>query len=245
MKASLRLAIAAIGLVIFNVSSVVVQAQFSYIVTNGTVTITGYTGPGGAVTIPITINGLPVAGIGASAFDSCFSLTSVMIPDSVTSIESGAFSLCPNLSAITVDPLHASYSSMDGILFNKSQSSLIQDPEGKGGSYTIPSSVTCIGDRAFAICVYLTSVVIPNSVTNIGAYAFAFCSRLPSIGIPGSITSIGDYAFYECSGLVSVTIPGSVVSIGADAFANCTNLTSTTVDAGDHGYGRAAGDGCS
>ena len=68
MKTTLRLAIAIFGLVIFNVSTVVVEAQFNYTTTNGTITITGYTGSGGAVTIPDTINGLPVTSIGDWAF---------------------------------------------------------------------------------------------------------------------------------------------------------------------------------
>ena len=76
-----------------------VQAQFNYTTNNGTITITGYTGPGGAVAIPDTINGLPVTRIGDSAFDGETSLTSVTIPNSVTSIGEEAFSCCTSLSA--------------------------------------------------------------------------------------------------------------------------------------------------
>jgi hypothetical protein len=96
------------------------------------------------VTIPRTINGLPVTSIGGNAFSSCTSLTSVTIPNSVTSIGSGAFSGCTSLSAITVEALNSFYSSVDGVLFNKSQTTLIQYPGGKAGSYTIPNSVTSI-----------------------------------------------------------------------------------------------------
>lgn len=83
---------------------VAVQAQFSYEIIDGTIAISGYTGPGGNVTIPSTcwINGLPVTIIGTSAFDSCQSLTSVTIPSSITNIWNSAFSDCFNLTNVTI-----------------------------------------------------------------------------------------------------------------------------------------------
>ena len=78
----------------------VVQAQFNYTTNNGTITITGYTGPGGAVDIPSTINGLPVNVIGDGAFQYNTSLTSVTIPNSVTSIWNFAFFSCTNLTGV-------------------------------------------------------------------------------------------------------------------------------------------------
>ena len=116
-----------------------------------------------SVTIPNS-----VTSIGDCAFSGCTSLTSVTIPNSVTSIGDWAFSGCTSLTAITVDALNSVYSSVDGVLFNKSQTTLIQYPGGKAGSYTIPNSVTSIGDGAFSGCTSLTSVTIPNSVTSIG-----------------------------------------------------------------------------
>ena len=89
----------------------VVQAQFNYTTNNGAITITGYTGPGGDVTIPDTINGLPVTSIGDGAFSSCTRLTSVTIPNSVTSIGSYAFVGCTSLAAITVETNNPAYSS--------------------------------------------------------------------------------------------------------------------------------------
>src|SRR5258708_23541 len=78
----------------------VVQAQFNYTTNNGAITITGFTGPGGDVTIPDTINGLPVTSIGGSAFDHCTSLTTVTIPNSVTSILDYAFYSCASLTRV-------------------------------------------------------------------------------------------------------------------------------------------------
>ena len=196
-----------------------------------TITITGYIGSGGAVAIPSTLEGKTVTSIESYAFNYCTSLTSVTIPNSVTNIGVRAFDSCTSLTAITVDALNSFYSSVDGVLFNKSQTTLIQCPGGKAGSYTIPNSVTSIGDYAFSCCTSLTSVTIPDSVTSIGDGAFDSCTSLTSVTIPNSVTSIGDGAFAYCTSLTSVTIPNSVTSIGGGAFACCTSLTAITVDA--------------
>ena len=301
---------------------------FGYTITNGTVTITGYTGPGGDVVIPGTINGLPVTGIGDGAFQDkagltrvtipnsvtgigsyafahstsltgveignniasigvgaffhCYSLTGMMIPASVTSIGLLAFELCTSLDFITVDALNSFYcsvdgvlydknqttlvqyppgkagvfpfpasvtsiehralcycthltaitvgtsnpvySGMDGVLFNKSQTTLVQCPAGRTGGYTIPSSVTVIGEWAFYGCNSLTGVSIPSSVTNLMNGALASCFNLTSVTIPSSVVSIGDWAFESGRSLTDVTIPASVTSIGSRLFESCTNL---------------------
>ena len=171
-----------------------------------------------------------VTSIGRYAFFSCTSLTSVIIPDSVTSIGNYAFRNCTSLTDITVDADNTTYCSEDGVLFNKSKTELIQYPVGNARtSYTIPDSVTSIGDWAFRECTSLTSVTIPDSVTSIGNYAFYNCTSLTSVTIPDSVTSIGDSAFRYCTSLTSVTIPGSVTSIGEYAFYNCDALTSVTI----------------
>src|ERR1035437_8803621 len=152
-----------------------------------------------------------------------------MIPNSVTTIGYSAFSGCTSLSAITVDALNSIYSSVDGVLFNQSQTTLILCPQGKAGSYTMPNSVTTIGSSAFSSCTSLTNVTIGNSVTSIGSGAFYGCSSLTSITIPNSVTSIGSSAFSSCTGLASVTIGNSVTSVGDYAFSGCRNLTSVTI----------------
>jgi hypothetical protein len=203
--------------------------DFTYTATATDVTISGYTGTGGAVTIPSAIVGLPVTSIGSQAFQLKTSLTSVTIPNSVTSIGDFAFYNCTSLTSLTVDAANPNYSSMAGVLFNKNQTSLIQYPQGKTGSYTIPNSVTIIGSRAFRVCTGLTSLTIPNSVTNIGSNAFDGCTGLNSVTIPNSVTSIADSAFYGCTGLNSVTIGSGVTSIGSGVFQSCTRLTSVTI----------------
>ncbi len=170
-----------------------------------------------------------VTSIGWYAFYECTGLTSVTIPNSVTSIGVYAFVSCSGLTSFSVAGDNSNYSSKEGVLFNKQQTTLIQYPARKQGEYVIPNSVTSIVDYAFASCSGLTSLTIPNSITSIVDYAFAGCSSLTSITIPNSVTSIGMEAFSGCSSLTSVTIPNSVTSIGTAAFYGCSGLTSVTI----------------
>ena len=167
-----------------------------------------------------------VISIGSYAFFSCSNLSSVSIPGSVTSIGTGPFGSCTSLDRIFVDPTNSSYcSDGDGVLFNKSKTHLIQYLAGNTRtSYSIPNSVTSIGEYAFYDCRSLSSVSIPSSVTSIGEYAFKDCSSLSSVSIPSSVTSIGSGVFSRCSNLSGVSIPGSVTSIGNSAFSYCSSL---------------------
>jgi uncharacterized repeat protein (TIGR03803 family) len=194
------------------------SAPYDYcIIASNTITITGYSGSGGAVAIPSVINNLPVTGIGGNAFKGFSSLTNVTIPNTVTIIGDGVFDGCTHLTAITVDPSNPAYTSIAGVLFNKSQTALIQCPGAEAGSYTIPNSVTRIEADAFYGCA-LTSVTIPNSVTSIGELAFWACSSLTNAMVGTNVTSIGSEAFSFC-GLISITIPSSVTNIGESAFS--------------------------
>jgi len=188
-----------------------------------------------------------VTSISSYAFSGCSGLTSTTIPNSVTSIGYGAFSNCSGLTSVT-----------------------------------IPNSVTSIGYGAFSNCSGLTSVTIPNSVTSIGSYTFQNCSGLTRVNIsdvaawcnisfgdsfsnplsyahhlylngqeiqhlviPNSVTNIANYAFYGCSGLTSVTISNSVTSIGSSAFSGCSGLTSVNIPNSVTSIGSYAFSACS
>jgi hypothetical protein len=229
---------------------VLARAQFDYTTNNGTIAITGYTGSNGDVTIPSSITGLPVTSIGNAAFTVYPSLTSIIIPDSVTSIGQGAFTGCgltnvtiPNsitnigsfafemsgLTNITVDPLNSMYSSASGVLFDKGQTTLIEYPGGLAGSYAVPSSVISIAEGAFYDCFGLTNVAIPDSVTSIGDFAFNGCTNLANVVIGNGVTVIEGGAFSQCTGLTNVAIGDNVISIGDSAFYRCVGLTSVTI----------------
>ena len=141
-----------------------------------------------------------VTTIGNSAFSACYGLTSIEIPSSVTSIRNSAFSGCDAMEIMTVKADNTVYDSRENC-------NAIIDTE----TNTLVSG--CKNTK------------IPNSVTSIGDYAFYYCYNLTSIEIPNSVTSIGDYAFYFCYNLTSIEIPNSVTSIGNEAFSWCSNLT--------------------
>ena len=185
-----------------------------------------------------------VTTIGNGAFSRCSSLISINIPNSVTTIGRGAFSCCNSLTSITIpnsvvtiigNPFYFWYGNLyneskafiyeDHVLFNKNKTTLIAYIA-REKNYTIPNSVTTIGEGAFNGCHFLTSIKIPNSVTTIGEGAFDGCKSLTSINIPNSVTTIGKSAFFGCDSLTSINIPNSVTTIGKGAFFGCRNLPS-------------------
>ena len=154
--------------------------------------------------IPYGITTIP-----AFCFSGCASITSVNIPRTVTTIQSCAFTRCQNLNRITVDKNNVNYKSLDGNLYTKDGQTLIQYAIGKKeSSFTIPSTVTTIGEEAFYSCKALSSITIPKSVTMIGMRAFRECENLKSVYnlsqlnvIKGSISNgcVAKYATQVCT----------------------------------------------
>ena len=171
--------------------------------------------------------------IADNVFHNCSGLTSIEIPNSVTSIGNYAFDDCTGLKSVRMG--NGITSIGERAFYNCSGLTSIE----------IPNSVTRIGDYAFYDCSGLVSVVIPNGLTSIEYSAFRGCTSLGSIEIPNSVTSIGGHAFYGCSGLVSVVIPNSVTSIEYYAFSGCSGLTDLTIGNGVASIGGYAFEGCS
>lgn len=189
-------------------------AQVNYTVAGGTAYVARSPGSSGDVVIASTYNGFPVTGIGPFAFEGCAGLTSVTIPNSVTSIGFAPFNGCTSLTNFSVEAAHPVYTSLDGVLFDKAETTLLMFPPGCG-SYVIPDSVTRIGaglyagsPGAFFYCAGLTNVILGPGVTNIGYAAFAYCSNLTRVTIPASVINLGSSAFRDCSRLTNLTFLG-------------------------------------
>jgi hypothetical protein len=227
------------------------QAQdFSYTIYNGTVTITEYIGPGGAVTIPDTITNFPVVSIAAGAFMGNPNVTSVTISTNVLSIGDDAFDQCYSLTNATIP---AGVVSIGDFAFTETALTTV----------TIPSTLTSLGNGVFNECYSLGAInvagansvyssaggvlfnhakttliqcppafagsySIPSTVTTIASDAFDACSGVTNVTIPPGVTSIGDFAF-NATGLMSVTVPSGLTSIGSHVFAFCSSLANITI----------------
>ena len=167
-----------------------------------------------------------------SAFSMCNFLTSIIVPNSVTSIGEGAFSGCILLFKIIIPN---SVTSIGDLAFMDSNAL---------SHIVISNSVTSIGDGTFYGCSSLTNIVIPDSVTSIGDIAFSGCRSLSNIVIPDSVTSIGDYVFEGCTSLSNIVIPNNVTSIGSNAFKNCSSLSNIVIPDSVTSIGNGVFSGC-
>ncbi len=165
----------------------------------------------------------PITEIKAGAFKFQETLKTITIPDSVTTIGIGVVVGCTSLESV-----YGKFASSDNRCLIIDGYLTIFAPAGLT-SYTIPDTVTTIGELAFYNCTSLTSITIPDSVTTIGEGAFYNCTSLTSVTIGNSVTTIGDFAFEECESLTSVIIGDGVTSIGRYAFVYCESLTSVTI----------------
>ncbi len=192
-----------------------------------------------------------LASIGDSCFYKC-GLKEVFITKNITSFGSLAFAECPRLEEINVDNDNNSFSSENGVLFDKDKTTLVMFPAGKKGSYSIPNGVKFIGEFAFASSSLdsviisesvntigmgsfnnadcLSSIIIPENVTEISGKAFENCSVLKTAVINGA--TIGDFAFYYCQDLEEVYLNDKITSIGSYAFSECINLKGVIIPEG-------------
>lgn len=182
----------------------------------------------------------------ASVFTAANNLTKLFVPGSVTSIDPNAFTGNNSVTDIEVDESSESYSSIDGVLYNKDKTTLIRFPEARQeNEFIVPEGVLGIGDYAFYYTslsnIYLpdglisignysfaysalTGIKVPDTVSSIGKYAFRNCSDLTEAVLSSGMSAIDTYTFYSCTGMTAVTIPKSITEIGKNAFGGCTSL---------------------
>ena len=176
--------------------------------------------------------------IGANAFYGCKNITSITLPNNITSIGDYAFYNCTGISSMnipdTVDSIgaRAFYGCTGLTSITISNSGATIGAYAFYGCTNISSAAIAggvIGDHAFYGCIGLTEVTLYNTVTDIQSYSFYGCTGLSSIEIPGTVVCVGSYAFVGCTNLESVTISNGVTFIGDSAFSDCTALTSITI----------------
>ena len=155
------------------------------------------------------------------------SIKSIYIPDSISHISATSFSGARYLESITVSGDNTSYSSQDGILYNKECTQIIFVPEMVEGEITIPFGITSIPTKPapFVGRQHITSLILPNSLTSISDMAFYNCQNLTSITLPENITNIASGAFWNCFNLESIKLPNGITAIKSQAFSNCVKLT--------------------
>lgn len=158
-----------------------------------------------------------VTSIGEYAFLGCTGLTTIKLPDALAEISTGTFSLCTGLTSVA---LPSALSAIGSEAFYNCTGLI---------SLHLPNLLTSIGDHAFFNCSNLAVIAIPNTLESIGNEAFLNCSKLTSIYLPGTITHIGAGAFTNCTGLTSVIIPNSITALESSVFSGCSSLASVTL----------------
>ena len=207
------------------------RSEFNYVTNSGKITIIKYTGPGGAVAIPETIDGLPVIAVADKAFFSTAKLTSVAIPESVTSVGNSVFANCRLLIEVT---LPNSITHIGSGAFSNCVSLT---------TMKLPNRLTSVEPYTFYRCASLSSITIPGNIVNVGSFAFASAAGLTNVTLVGGVASIEDHAF-EGTRLLSAIIPNSVTNIGTFAFSSCLSLNNASISGSVARIGNQAFDHC-
>ena len=219
------------------------ENDFEYtLLSDGTYELTKYRGSDATVSIPSTANGKAVTSIGSrvfyrlmknttlktltipssvktvsqGAFDYCNALETVNVGSGVTSLPLNAFNDCPTLKAINVDKNNSTYSSINGIVYNKAQTQILIYPTGIT-NVTIPGSMEEVPSNVFEESKGMTTLTLESGVKTIPQDAFKKCTLLESVSLPNTLTTIGKEAFFGCTSLKTITIPKNVTSIGEKA----------------------------
>ena len=215
---------------------------------DGTLTITGYSGTEKKVTVPATIGGKSVSEIGYAAFASNSVLEEMTVSEGIQTVNDDVFTMSSlkklwlpaslntfrpsanmdKLEGIYVDSASQFYKDVDGVLYNKNMTTLVKYPaQKKATTFAVPGSVTALADSSMDSNIFLQKIVLPDSVELVDFGAFKNCSKLSDVTLPEQCKSVGQFAF-SGTALTSFYIPAALEEIGAGAFWN-TNINSMTV----------------
>ena len=228
---------------------------------NDTLHIVGYKGKLEDLVIPEKYSNKVITGIDPMAFSGCSQIKSVTISKNIQSISlnnrscnMNPFYDCIYMKNIYVDEDNRYFTSVDGVLYNKSKTELLFYPSYKSdSSYTIldsvmkievgafqrngivtevilPKNIKTISKEAFLECTSLQKIEIPSGITEISESLFSGCKSLNDITLPNTIKEIKSNAFYKCSGLRKITLPESVETLNFLAFGDCTMLNTCTIE---------------
>ena len=204
---------------------------------NGTLHIVGYKGKLENLVIPEKYSNKVITGIDPMAFSGCSQIKSVTISKNIQSISlnnrssnMNPFYDCIYMKNIYVDEDNRYFTSVDGVLYNKSKTELLFYPSYKSdSSYTILDSVTKIEVGAFQRNGIVTEVILPKNIKTISKEAFLECTSLQKIEIPSGITEISESLFFGCKSLNDITLPNTIKEIKSNAFYKCNGLRKITL----------------
>ena len=207
----------------------------NFIFDSATGTITGYNGADTTIEIPVSISGVAVHLIGENAFRDASSeikITSIIVPEGVTTLEKNAFAGCESLISVV---LPESLINMGAGVFSGDSSLL---------TVNIPSSLTSIPDNTFSKCGNLVNMPLPVNIDHIGNNSFEECFSLKKVDLPANITTIGKGAFYYCQSLENITLPENLTSIEENTFAYCYELLNIVLPSKLTNIGDSAFESC-
>ena len=184
--------------------------------------------------------------LGEHALSRNSNLKSLRLPASLENIHYTSFYYGLSMTSIDVDPANETFSSIDGVLFNKAQDTLVFYPNGRPDTmYVVPDGVTTIAPYAFYECKAIEGINFGKDVTFIGTYAMNNCTNLNTVKLGDSVESIDAYAFSGCNVLTSLDVSSTLKNIGAYAFANCRSLPYVFLNdvelIGEYAFNNAAG----
>ncbi len=199
---------------------------------DGTVTITGFSGTVSDLTIPASLNGKPVSSIGTAAFQYNTDLQSLVISKGINTIGYNAFAYCTQLKKLT---LPDGLTEIGTAAFNGCKSLTYVE---------LPKSLKEMKSYAFAGCRSLKSIVVPQSVTVLNFSVFESCSSLRYASVSGKLTKVYSNAFGHCTSLIGLRLPRTVTNIYGLAFCECTNMTNLTILSTNAQIDKVAFDSC-